>query len=147
MVWNTAYRRIKTLQEQRVHVMPRRGILAELIQNQSAWKRRSIQPAGLKVYRLPGTFFENKNVTDTGIGTKIVNVGDSGAAFSVADGTNLTIMQLLLATNALTDDPDDILGAAKIYDTNGDGVIDAAEAALRVQANLLYTFINEGGDN
>ena len=64
----------------------------------------------------------------------------------MADGTNLTIMQLLLATNALTDDPDDILGAAKIYDTNGDGTIDAEEAALRTKANALYTSINEGGD-
>ncbi len=85
-------------------------------------------------------------VSATGIGTKVVNVGTSGAAFSVADGTNLTIMQLLLATNALTDDPDDILGAAKIYDINGDGVIDATEAALRAKANLIYTSINEGGD-
>ncbi|MCH8042963.1 MAG: hypothetical protein IID44_04525 [Planctomycetes bacterium] len=84
------------------------------------------------------------NVTDTGIGTKIVNVGTSGAAFSVANDSNLTIMQLLLATNALTDDPDDILGAAKIYDTNGDGVIDATEAALRIMANDIYTAINEG---
>ena len=87
------------------------------------------------------------NVTDTGIGTKVVNVDTSGAAFGVADGTDLTIMQLLLATNTLTDDPDDILGAARIYDTNGDGVIDATEAALRAMANGIYAFINEGGHN
>ena len=85
------------------------------------------------------------NVTDTGIGTNVVNVGSNGAAFNVFDDTNLTIMQLLLATSGLTDDPDDILGAAGIYDTNGDGEINAAEAALRVQANNVYTAINEGG--
>ena len=55
------------------------------------------------------------------------------------------ILQLLLGTNGLTDQPDDILGAAKIYDTNGDGVIDAYEASLRTMANELYSAINEGG--
>jgi len=83
------------------------------------------------------------NVTDTGIGTKVVNVGSGGAAFGVADGSSLTILQLLLATSALTDQPDSLIGAAHAYDTNGDGVIDAAEAALRAKANLIYTIINE----
>ena len=86
------------------------------------------------------------NVTNTGIGTKIVNVGTSGSAFSVDDGMNLTTMQLLLATNALTDQPDALTGAARIYDTNGDGVINATEAALRAMANGIYTLINEGGN-
>lgn len=86
------------------------------------------------------------NVTDTGIGTNVVNVGGNGAAFGVADETDLTIMQLLRATNALTDQPDSLLGASRIYDTNGDGVIDSAEASLRAKANSVYTSINEGGD-
>lgn len=86
------------------------------------------------------------NVSDTGIGTKVVNMPSNGTAFNVADGMNLTIMQLLLATDALTDDPDDILGAASIYDTNDDGVIDDFEAAMRVQAYNIYTATNEGGD-
>ena len=86
------------------------------------------------------------NVSETGIGTRVVNVGSSGAAFSVANGTNLTIMQLLWATNALTDQPNSLSGAANIYDTNGDGVIDADEANLREQANRIYSSINEGGD-
>ena len=85
------------------------------------------------------------NVTDTGIGTKIVNVGSRGAAFGTSNGANLTIMQLLLGTNGLTDNPNMILGAAKIYDLNGDGVIDAFEASLRVMANDLYAAINDGG--
>ncbi len=85
-------------------------------------------------------------VTDTGIGTKIVNVGTSGAAFGVADGTDLTIMQMLLATDSLTDQPAADLGFASIYDKNGDGIIDAQEAALRSMANQIYTGINEQGD-
>ena len=75
-----------------------------------------------------------------------MNVGTNGAAFGVADFTDLTIMQLLLATNVLTDVPDDLSGFAHIYDRNGDGVIDADEAALRSEANSLYTLINERGD-
>lgn len=86
------------------------------------------------------------NVTDTGIGPSVVNVGSNGAAFNVADNTDLTIMQLLEATNELTDLPDDISGFAHIYDTNGDGQIDDTEAALRVMANDLYSMINEQGD-
>ena len=86
------------------------------------------------------------NVTQTGIGVRIVNVGNRGTAFGVADGTDLTISQLLHATDDLTDLDDQISGFAHIYDTNGDGVIDSQEAALRSQANELYTLINEQGD-
>jgi uncharacterized delta-60 repeat protein len=85
------------------------------------------------------------NVTDTGIGTKIVNVGTNGAAFGVANGTDLTILQLLLATNDLTDQPDSELEFAAVYDTNGDGVISADEASLRTMANDIYSAINEAG--
>lgn len=83
------------------------------------------------------------NVTDTGIGTKVVNVGDQGAAFGVADGSDLTIMQLLLATDSMTDRASS--GSAKIYN-NGDNLIDETEAALRAMANEIYTAINELGD-
>ena len=85
------------------------------------------------------------NVTDTGIGTKIVNVGTKGAAFGVADGADLTILQLLLATDDLTDQPDSVDEFAQIYDTNGDGVISADEASLRAMANDVYSAINEAG--
>ena len=84
-------------------------------------------------------------VTDTGIGTKLVNVGANGGAFDAVNGTSLTIMQLLLATNGNTDIPDNLRGSAYIYDRNGDGVIDATEAALRRMANEVYAAINEGG--
>jgi hypothetical protein len=86
------------------------------------------------------------NVTDTGIGTKVVNVGSAGAAFGVANGTDMTIMQLLLATDSLTDVPDDVSGFAYIYDCNGDGQIDSEEALLRALANEIYSSINEAGD-
>ena len=86
------------------------------------------------------------NVTETGIGTKVVNVGTSGAAFNTVDGADVTIMQLLLATNALTDLPDELSGFAHIYDQDGDGQIDDAEAVLRTLANDVYSAINEQGD-
>jgi len=59
-----------------------------------------------------------------------------------ANGTDLTVMQLLQATNKLTDLPDQLSGFASIYDVDGDGVIDAAEARLRTLANDLYSRIN-----
>jgi hypothetical protein len=101
-----------------------------------------------------GVYFTNRNlagdigagygltVSDTGLGVRIVNVGTRGDAFGVADGTNLTVMQLLLATNELTDLPDQLCGFASIYDVNGDGVIDGDETRLRTLANDLYSWIN-----
>lgn len=86
------------------------------------------------------------NVTDTGIGTKLVNIGDNGTAFSISNGTDLTIMQLLLATDNLTNQPESLSGSARIYDLNGDGEIDEYEAVLRTQANDVFSTINELGD-
>ena len=54
-------------------------------------------------------------------------------------------MQLLWATNALTDAPDAVEGFARTYDQNGDGIIDAVEAARRDKANALYSLSNEQG--
>ena len=51
-------------------------------------------------------------------------------------------MQLLQATNTLTDSDDLLSGFASIYDLNGDGVIDAEEARLRTLSNDLYSWIN-----
>ena len=86
------------------------------------------------------------NVTDTGIGTNIVNVGTKGAAFNVANGSDRTIMQLLLATNSLTDQFDTVAGFDAIYDKDGNGSISSAEATLRTMANDIFSFINESGD-
>ena len=86
------------------------------------------------------------NVTETGIGTKVVNVGSSGAAFNVANNTNMTIMSMLLATNSLTGADANGDGYSNAYDTNGDGVLDEDEKALRALANTIYSAINEDGD-
>ena len=82
-------------------------------------------------------------VTATGIGTRVVNVGASGAAFGVADNSSMTVMALLLATNGLTGA--NANGYSNVYDQNGDGVLDAVELALREQANAIYSAINGGG--
>jgi hypothetical protein len=85
------------------------------------------------------------NVTDVGTGDRVVNVGTAGAAFGVSNGTTLTVMQLLQATNAQTDTSNHVTGFAYLYDTNGDGVISADEANLRTLANGVYSFINMSG--
>jgi hypothetical protein len=103
------------------------------------------------------TYFTNSNlagsvatgygftVTDTGIATKIVNVRGSGAAFGVANNTDMTLMQLLQATNAMTDPDDHLSGYANVYDLNGDGRINVSEALLRVLAHDVFkTIIREG---
>jgi hypothetical protein len=88
------------------------------------------------------------NVTATGIGTKVVNIGGNGAAFDVANNTTMTIMALLLMTNNMTgadNDANDSEDYSHVYDTDGDGVLDTAEKALRAMANNVYAAINESG--
>ena len=82
------------------------------------------------------------NVSATGIGIKTVNIGARGAAFGVADNSTLTIMQILIATNGLTDQPNNQRGFAYLYDRQGDGVIDNYERSLRTLANDLFDWIN-----
>ncbi len=77
-------------------------------------------------------------VTESGVGALTFNIGTSGAAFGVADGTEMVIMDILLATNDRT-----ISGV--LYDTNGDGVVQSSELLLRALANTVYTAINEAG--
>ncbi|HDZ21692.1 hypothetical protein LCGC14_0698170 [marine sediment metagenome] len=69
-------------------------------------------------------------VDDVGLGGATWNVGDAGEAFGVADGTEMTILDLLLYTN----EKSSVLG---IYDM---------DTVLRTLANDIYTAINEGGD-
>lgn len=88
------------------------------------------------------------NVTDTGIGTNVVNVGNSGAAFNVADNTDVAIMALLLATNDLTGpdaDGDASEDYSRIYDADGDGILDDEEKSWRAMADAVYSLINESG--
>ena len=72
-------------------------------------------------------------VTEGGVGVATINIGDAGEAFSVADYTEMMVIDILLATNNMSDD--------------GDGVLyDLDDAFLRSLANMIYTSINEGGD-
>ena len=82
-------------------------------------------------------------VSDTGLGVRVVNIGSRGSAFGVGDGSNQTVMQLLLATNSLTDIDDNRKGFASIYDLNGDGILDDEEIRIRIMAGELYAMIND----
>ena len=69
-------------------------------------------------------------VTEYGVGIATFNVGTSGDAFGVADNTEMTILDILQATDSQT----------------VDGFLYADADYLRALANQVYTDINEGGD-
>ncbi|MDG2224390.1 MAG: PKD domain-containing protein [Rubripirellula sp.] len=83
------------------------------------------------------------DVSDTGLGVRVINVRCNGRAFGVADGSDMTVMQVLLATNRLTDQADDETGFTTIYDRDGDGKIDKDEAKLRKMAKSVYRSIGK----
>ena len=82
------------------------------------------------------------SVTQHGAGASTFNVGDSGEAFAAADHSELTVLDLLLATN-------DSSWNGVLYDMNQDGDTDdpedALEALYRTLANDVYAAINERG--
>lgn len=79
-------------------------------------------------------------VTETGVGTSTFNVGNNGSAFGVADNSDVTILDLLLATNERSTN-------GVLYDLDGDGdADDDLETLLRTMANDVYSAINEAGD-
>lgn len=91
---------------------------------------------------LAGTVAESYGflVTQDGVGVATFNVGDSGAAFDVADNTEMTILDLLFATNNHSLD-------GILYDKDGDGRADSdPETLLRTLANDVYSAINQQGD-
>jgi len=69
-------------------------------------------------------------VTEHGLGVATFNIGDNGAAFGVADNTEMTVMEILAATN----------------DQSIDGVLFQMNNVWRSMANDVYTSINESGD-
>jgi hypothetical protein len=69
-------------------------------------------------------------VSGDGVGTATVNVGSNGSAFGVANNTALTVMDLLLATNAQT----------------VSGVLYNGNSTLRNEAITVYTALNRVGD-
>lgn len=89
-------------------------------------------------------------VTEHGVGTSTFNVGDAGAAFGVDNNSDVSILDLLLAT-------DDMSWNGVLYDRDKDGSTDDIftddifgdldETLLRTLANDVYTAINEQGDS
>jgi hypothetical protein len=78
------------------------------------------------------------HVTASGVGASTFNVGSNGAAFGVANQTTLTVLDILLATDARTRN-------GLLYDLDGSGTISSSEQALRAQANEVYSAINAAG--
>lgn len=77
-------------------------------------------------------------VTQFGVGVATFNVGNTGAAFGFANGTFVSVMDLLLAVNVRSHN-------GLLFDQNGDGVISAEDAGWRTMANNVFGLINEGG--
>jgi hypothetical protein len=75
-------------------------------------------------------------VNAMGTGSATVNVGTAGSAFGVANNTNLSVWQILRATDQLSAGG---TGASRFDLYNGN-------QTLRNLANTLYTYINEHGD-
>jgi hypothetical protein len=73
-------------------------------------------------------------VTEYGVGTSTFNVGTSGAAFGQANYTEMTILDLLRATDSLS-----VNGILYGQDAN-------LMTVLRNLANTVYSDINESGD-
>jgi hypothetical protein len=68
-------------------------------------------------------------VSGTGAGTATVNVGCCGAAFGVANNSMLTLMDLLVATD----------------EQAVNGVLYNGDLLKRIEASLVYGFVNEAG--
>jgi hypothetical protein len=69
-------------------------------------------------------------VEGAGVGTATFNVGTNGAAFGVADGTTMTVLELLLAADARA----------------VNGVLYNGNANLRHKANDVFSAINQAGE-
>jgi hypothetical protein len=77
-------------------------------------------------------------VTEAGVGTRTYDVGDRGVAFGVANGTSVSVLDLLLAVNERS-------RSGLLYDADGSGTISDAERALRAQADDVFASLNELG--
>lgn len=79
-------------------------------------------------------------VTANGLGTSTINVGSAGQAFGVANGSTISVMDLLLAVNEQSDN-------GVLYDLDNDGdANDSLESLLRTLANNVFSTVNEQGD-
>ena len=71
-------------------------------------------------------------VTTNGLGVDTYNVGDDGAAVGQANGTTLTIMEILLAVDSLS--------------AGDDGILYGGDKTLQGEANYLFSAINSAGN-
>jgi VCBS repeat-containing protein len=79
-------------------------------------------------------------VNSFGTGASTFNVGNNGAAFDLANGTQATILDLLLAANNHA-----YLGI--LYDEDHDGdATSSIEVTFRAMANVVFSGINQTGD-
>lgn len=77
-------------------------------------------------------------VTVGGLGSSTFNAGDSGEAFGVDDNSELKVIDLLLATDAMSHE-------GLLYDLDQGGQIDEEEETLRVLADDVFSQINDSG--
>jgi len=77
-------------------------------------------------------------VTADGVGAATFTVGTNGAAFGVANGSTMSVLDLLLAVN-------DRSHNGVLFDVDGSGQISSLEAAYRAMADVVFTAINEAG--
>ena len=78
-------------------------------------------------------------VSANGVGSATFNVTTNGAAFGVANGSTVTVMNLLLAVNART-------RRGLLFDLDDSGTISNSERSFREMANSIFSGINETGD-
>jgi hypothetical protein len=80
------------------------------------------------------------HVDETGVGTRTFNVGCNGAAFGVANNSQVAVLDLLLAVNSRSRN-------GLLYDLDGDGdATDSQETLYRTMANDVFSAINQAGD-
>lgn len=79
-------------------------------------------------------------VTANGVGARTFCVGGNGAAFGVANNSNVNVLDLLLAVNSRSKN-------GLLYDLDNDGdATDSLETSYRTMANNVFSAINEAGD-
>ena len=97
-------------------------------------------PADLDAWRAALASSPLVAVTADGVGVRTFNVSDNGAAFGVANGSEVSVIDLLLAVDSRSKN-------GLLFDLDGDGdADDPLETDRRTMANTLFSAINEAGD-
>ena len=78
-------------------------------------------------------------VTQDGVGTRTVNVALAGSVFGVPNGSDVKVIDLLLAVNARSHN-------GLVFDIDGDGdATDVQESLLRTVAVVVFADVNQSG--